>query len=299
MHGLGARDCLRGVRLGHILGFTKDRMRLAAALFALCLLACGVARADEVEVFQLKYRTAEQVIPILRPLVEPGGAISGMQSTLVVRSSRGNIAQLKQVLDTLDRTPRRLLISVRQDASGGFERRGAGMSGTIASGDARVGVNEPPRRESGVTVGAYDASGTRDTSITSQVQALEGSPALISTGQSVPVQSTVITPTPGGTIVQRTTGFQNVGSGVYVIPRVSDDRVFLDIAPQTATPGGAGPGSANYQSIVTTASGRLGEWFPLGGIDQSATRSQSGILYGSSQTRGASSSVWVKVDEIR
>jgi type II secretory pathway component GspD/PulD (secretin) len=259
----------------------------------------GAAYADEVEVIQLRYRTAEQVIPILRPLVEPGGAVSGMQNTLVIRASRANIGQLKQVLETLDRTPRRLLISVRNDASGSFERRGAAVSGTVASGDARVGVNEAPRRESGVTISAQESSGTREASVASQVQALEGSPAFIAIGQSVPVQSTVVTPTPGGTIVQRTTGFQNTGSGVYVIPRVSGDRVFLDITQGTSSPGRQAPGAANYQQLSTTASGRLGEWFPLGGIEQSAARSQSGILYGAAGTRAASSSVWVKVDEIK
>jgi len=268
-------------------------------LLLVLLFAFGAAYADEVEVIQLRYRTAEQVIPTLRPLVEPGGAISGMQSTVVIRASRANIAQLRQVLDTLDRTPRRLLISVRQDAGGSFERRGAGVAGTVGSGDVRVGVNEPPRRESGATISAYESSGTRDASTSTQVQALEGSPAFIAVGQSVPVQSTVVTPTPGGTIVQRTTGFQNTGSGVYVTPRVSGDRVFLDIAQQTSAPGRQAPGAANIQQISTTASGRLGEWFPLGGIDQSATRTQSGILSGSAGARTASSSVWVKVDEIK
>ncbi|HTO46424.1 MAG TPA: secretin N-terminal domain-containing protein [Burkholderiales bacterium] len=263
------------------------------------LLALGAAHADEVEVIPLRYRTAEQVIPILQPLVEPGGAVSGMQSTLVIRASRANIAQLRQVLDTLDRMPRRLLISVRQDAGGNVEQRGAGVSGTVASGDARVSVNEAPRRESSVTIGAYDSSGTRNVGMATQVQALEGSPAFIATGQSVPVQSTVVTPTPGGTVVQRTTGFQNTGSGLYVTPRVSGDRVFLDIAQQTSSPGRQVAGAANFQQVSTTASGRLGEWFPLGGVDQSATRSQSGILYGSSGARASSSSVWVKVDEIK
>ena len=268
-------------------------------LLLMLLFALGTAHADEVEVIQLEYRTAEQLIPMLRPLVEPGGAVSGMQSTLVIRASRANIAQFRQVLETLDRTPRRLLISVRQDAGGGFEQRGAGVSGTVASGDARVSVNEAPRRESGVTIGAFDSSGSRDASTATQVQALEGSPAFIAVGQSVPVQSTVVTSTPGGTVVQRTTGFQNTGSGVYVIPRVSGDRVFLDIAQAASSPGRQVDGAANVQQISTTASGRLGEWFPLGGIDQSATRAQSGILYGSSGARASSSSVWVKVDEIK
>ena len=57
-------------------------------LLLVLLFTFGVAYADEVEVIQLRYRTAEQVIPTLRPLVEPGGAISGMQSTVVIRASR-------------------------------------------------------------------------------------------------------------------------------------------------------------------------------------------------------------------
>jgi type II secretory pathway component GspD/PulD (secretin) len=273
-------------------------MRLFVAALAL-FAVLGAARADDVEIIQLKYRTAEQVIPMLRPMVEPGGAISGMQSTLVIRASRGNLAQLKSIVASIDTLPRRLLISVRQDAGGAFEQRAAGVSGTIASGDARVGINEPAQRRSGVSVGVTDARGSMDDRVTSQVQALEGSPAFIATGQSVPVRSTVLTPTPGGTIVQSTTGFQNIGTGVQVIPRVSGDRVFLDIAPQRATPGQQGPGSADYQQIVTTASGRLGEWFPLGGIDQASASSQSGLLRGGAGTRTGTSSVWVKVDEIK
>jgi type II secretory pathway component GspD/PulD (secretin) len=272
--------------------------RLLIALL-LAVSALGLARADEVEVIQLKYRTAEQMIPMLRPLLEPGGGLSGMQSTVVIRASRANIAQLKQVVASLDTMPRRLLISVRQDAGGSFERRGAGVSGTVAGGDVRVGVNEPPRPQSGVTIGVYDSRGNVDDRMTSQVQALEGSPAYIATGQSVPVPNTVVTRTPSGSVVQSTTTYQDIASGFYVIPRVSGDRVFLDIAPQRASPGQQGPGSANYQQIVTTASGRLGEWFQLGGIDQSATRSQSGILYGASGARTGASSVWVRVDEIR
>jgi hypothetical protein len=273
-------------------------MRLVASLIALLLIA-AVAFADDVEVIELKYRTADQIIPTLRPVLEPGGALSGMQSTLVIRASRANIAQLRQVIATLDRMPKRLLISVRQDAAGGFERRDARVSGTVASGDVRVGVNEPAGRDTGVSISARDSRAARDDRVTSQVQALEGSPAYIAVGQSLPVQGTVVTRTPSGAVVQDTTTYQNVSSGFSVIPRLAGDRVFLDIASQTASPGGGGPGAAGGQQIVTTASGRLGEWFPLGGIDESTARSQSGVLSGGSAVRTGASSVWVKVDEIQ
>ena len=37
-------------------------------------------------------------LPVLRPLVEPGGALSGMNDQLVIRASRANIAELRRVL---------------------------------------------------------------------------------------------------------------------------------------------------------------------------------------------------------
>lgn len=265
------------------------------------LLVLGLAAravADEVEVVQLRYRTAEQVIPTLRPLLEPGGGLSGMQSTVVIRASRANIAQLKQVIAALDTVPRRLLISVRQDAAGAFAERGAGASGTIASGNARIGINEPPRAQSGVAVGVYERHTTAADRMTSQVQALEGSPAYISTGQSAPVRSTVVSPAPGGgSVVQSTTTFQTAASGFYVTPRLSGDRVTLEIAPQRAVPGPHG--TVSYQQVVTTAVGQLGEWIELGRIAQSAAGTQSGVLYGASGAGSGGTSVWVRVDEIR
>lgn len=268
-------------------------------LCVLLLVLAATAGADEVEVIQLRYRTADQMIPLLQPMMERGGGVTGMNNTLVIRSSRANIEQIRQIVATLDTAPRRLLISVRQDAGGVLESRGAGISGTVRSGDARVGINEPPRRESGVSASVYDTRIRAEDRVTSQVQALEGSPAFISTGQSVPVQTTTVTPAYGGTIVQSTTGYQDLNTGFYVVPRVAGDRVTLEIQTQRAVPGRQGPGSANYQQIVSTAGGRLGEWFPLGGTDQSGAGRQSGILYGTAGVRSSASSVWVKVDEIR
>jgi type II secretory pathway component GspD/PulD (secretin) len=271
-------------------------MRFVRLAFIL-LLACGAVRAEEVEVIALKYRTADQLIPTLSPLVEPGGGLSGMQSTLIIRSSRRNIEQLRQVIATLDRLPRKLLISVRQDAAATSGDRGARVSGTIGSGDVRVGVNEPPRAE-GATVTLHDSRSARDERITSRVQALEGSPAYIAVGQEVPVQQSIITHSPTGSITQSTVQYRNISTGFYVTPRLAGERVFLDIATQAAAPAGYGPGSANVQQVQSSASGRLGEWFQLGGIDQSAMRSQSGILQGTRETRGSINSVWVKVEEI-
>src|SRR3990172_3040581 len=102
------------------------RSGLAAFLAGVALQA---ASQQSLEVIPLRHRTAEQVLPALRPLLEPGGTLTGQYNQIIVRASPANLAQLKQALEAIDRPPRRLQISVRFDdaresASQGIEAGG-------------------------------------------------------------------------------------------------------------------------------------------------------------------------------
>jgi hypothetical protein len=130
------------------------------------------------------------------------------------------------------------------------------------------------------------------------VQALEGSPAYISTGSLQPVPNRNVTRTPGGgVIVTDSVNFRDVSTGFEVVPRVVGERVFLDINPRRETPGPGG--SVNVQRVSTSASGRLGEWFEIGGFTQSSVTQGSGIVSSADIQRQESRRVWVKVDELR
>ena len=93
-------------------------------LFALCVVN-SLAVAAEVEVVTLKYRSAKQVIPVIRPLIAPGGTVSGMQNQLILRTTKANLEDIRKILASLDALPRRLMIYVRQDAEGASAQRGA------------------------------------------------------------------------------------------------------------------------------------------------------------------------------
>ena len=94
-------------------------------LIPLLLLSLGASALAQgtLEVIPLRHRTADQVIPVLRPLLEPGGALSGQFNQLIVRTSPGNLAQIRAALDAIDRPQRRLTISVRfEDARDAIQR---------------------------------------------------------------------------------------------------------------------------------------------------------------------------------
>jgi type II secretory pathway component GspD/PulD (secretin) len=277
----------------------STRALWAALALVAATLTMFPAQADEVEVVPLRHRLPEQVIPDLRPMLEQGGALSGTQNAIVIRSSRKNIEDLKRVIAAIDTPSRRLMIYVRQSNSAVYDRSRASVSGSIGTDDANVSINNPGGRD-GVQGRILDTRGARDDTFDSQVQALEGYPAYIATGQTVPVPTGTTTRIVNGRLVQDSTvEFRDISSGVYVVPRVVGDRVMLEISPQRETPGAHGPGSANIQHLNTSASGRLGEWIELGGTMRSSGSQSSGVLSTRSAGSTSTRSVWVKVEELK
>ena len=257
--------------------------RLLIGLFLLFSVASALA--DEVEVIPLRHRSVEQVAPVLRALVDPGGAVSGMQSTLVIRSSRRNIEDLKRVLATLDQPARRLLISVRQDTGVVGAEQGGGVGTRPGGIDARI----------------YSNRSASDEKISQQVQTLDGASAYIQIGLSVPIRTQTIRRGPGGVMSTDTVTYRDVATGFSVLPRLSGEQVVLEISPQREAVAGDGtsnPPVISSQRVVSSVAGRLGEWLEIGGMVQDDRRDERGILSSASASRQDNRRVWVRVDAL-
>jgi type II secretory pathway component GspD/PulD (secretin) len=253
----------------------------------------AVVWAQSLVVLDLKHRRAEEIIPVLQPLLEQGGAISGQDYKLFVRTSSGNLAQIRSALEQLDRQQRQMLVSVRRSTAQDIQREQASASGTVRTGDGSVSVNEQPRAGSGVTVRAGESTLRTQGGSVSSVQVLEGNSAFIATGASVPIVTAVAVgggrrPWIAGSVEHR-----NLQRGFMVTPRVNGEQVVLDISQQDERVNGGG---IQTQSLNTQVTGRLGSWIQLGGVSESSSRSDSGILRRQHQTSGNELSVWVKVE---
>ena len=290
------------------------RLRLRYVLTAL-LVVCSatpsaiLAAAQVLEVITLGYRQADDVIPMLQPLLVPGGTITGMNNRLVVRTTPANMADLKRVLATVDAAPRRLMISVRQTAGMDSVREGASVSGSTNVGNARVTVPRRPGagNDPGVSVQSgrtrvdgqvISSRSARSDDVTQTVQVLEGNPALIRVGQSAPVVSTQVIQTPNGTQVIQGTQTVEADTGFYVTPRVNGDRVTLEIGTSRDRLRGS-TGATSVQRVSTVVSGHLGEWIELGGVSQTTEREQGEILARTRDTHRDDRRVMLKVDEIQ
>jgi hypothetical protein len=267
-------------------------------LLALAMLAGIPALADELEIIDLHHRRADDVIPIVLPLLEAGGALTGADDKLFVRSSPANLAQIREAVAAIDRPQRQLLITVGQgsvDARDGTSVRG---SATIGSGDVRVGVNRPPAGGSGATVIAGSHSVQTDQQNTSSVRALEGSEAYISVGQSVPITSTTVTTGWHPPVAQQSTSYRDVTSGFYATARVSGDLVTLEISSRQQAYRTRDE-TIDTKGATSVVTGRLGEWIDLGAVRETQSGSSSGLLVWGRHTGSSEYSARVKVDEIR
>lgn len=273
---------------------------------ALCAAAATFADQTVLEVIPLRHRTAEEVIPIVQPFVERGGAVSGMQNQLIIRATPANLAQIRQLLASIDTAPRRLMITVKQDVDAAGKQREAEISGSIGnrarvtvpgSADDRSLAAEARRGDDSVRARVLSTQSLEADKNTQQLQALEGSRAFIRIGQSIPVPSRTVVRTPQGVQVIDSVQYQDATTAFYVVPRLSGDRVTLEVSPHRDTPGASG--SFNIQQIHTTVSGRLGEWMDLGGLGQDRTEQQSGIGSRSAATVSEQRKVLIKVEEIR
>lgn len=259
-------------------------IRLALGMAAACA-AWHSSAQYALEIIPLKHSTVEQVLPALRPLLEPGGTLTGQQGQLILRASPANVADIRRALEVIDRPLKRLQISVRFDDLRETSREGVEASGRISN------------RGSEVDVRAQNSRSSLDERVDQRVQVVEGGRAFIATSQSRPVVQRQRIQTPGGVIAQESFVMQDALTGFEVAPRLAGDRVFLDIAPQRES--FADSGAVQGQRVSSSASARLGEWFELGGITSSGIRDDRAIASASSSRSVQSRRVWVKVEEIR
>ncbi|MGH8727727.1 MAG: secretin N-terminal domain-containing protein [Burkholderiales bacterium] len=272
------------------------------AIFFLLILAANAFAAEQViEVIELKYRPAEEVLPLVRSFInERGGTITGARNQLIVRTSPENLEEIKRILAAVDKAPKRLLITVKNNASEEKSRSEAEIAADIG-GDARV-IAPGSRDRSGVTIGGRDGddsvrvraqqrqAATRDAS-GQRIEVLEGYEAFISVGRSAPFAERTVITGPHGAQVIESTQYRDFSSGFYVLPRVTGDSVNLAISQRRESFGDA-------QRAQTSVTAKLGEWVEIAGVSQDRSTERSRIASRERTSRASDGSVWIKVEEL-
>jgi hypothetical protein len=259
-------------------------LRILACVVALHCLLSGAALAEQkIQLFELRHRLPEEVLPALRPLLGPDVVVSRIGNKLVIKADRLKLAEIAETVRQLDQPARRLMIEFREVSLDSDSSSSIGLSGRAKLGDrAEIGVGRD--RHEGLRLGGHQARTTSRDDITQRVQTIEGRPAYLSTGRSYPIHQSSTYSDGQRTFQQHHTDYRDATIGFYVRPQVQGDHVVLDITRHAQRLGPDGR-AFSLQDAGSRVRGELGEWIDFGGVRQQAELTGRGIAY-RAQTAG-------------
>ncbi|HLF95613.1 MAG TPA: secretin N-terminal domain-containing protein [Methylococcaceae bacterium] len=265
-----------------------------ALIFLLFLV--GAAGADEMATLPLHHRQADEVVELLRPLLEPGEVIVPNRFSLIVRASPQRIAEIRELLRQLDKRSHRLIIHVRQSGVTSAEELNAAarVQGRIDAGDfseSRVRIQGRIRRG--------DTRESADN--TQQVQTLEGQPARIQMGETraVPAPGNVVIYGGGHAVVAPGLQYQDLTTGFAVLPRLTGSgEVQLEISPWSDTADPRYLGGVRTREATTSVQVRLGEWVEIGGQTTGQTSEQDRLLGHAYRTSRENVGILLMVEDV-
>ena len=272
-------------------------MRIITLL--LLLIGMPVLADYPLEIIELKGRQVEEIIPLIRPLIGEDGAVTGMNNQLIIRTSEENLREIRRVLEQVDRAPRRLIVSVRQgvnDQSGA--RKLAADVDVMVGKNTKIVIGHPTEDDS-VKLTARKSTTRSDLDVTHRVQTMEGYPAFIATGKSVPIDN--YRRYWGGPYPPRGelyTEYRDVTTGFYVTPRLNGDRVTLEVSPHMERLGRM-ERTFDIQRARTVVSGALGEWIAIGGAERSGDGDGRGIARSVTTRNRQQRDIFIKVEDRR
>ncbi|MEK7716445.1 MAG: hypothetical protein AAB322_01685 [Pseudomonadota bacterium] len=279
---------------------------LSLTTFLTCL--ASAQAENEIQIIQLKHRTADEIIPIIRPLLGPNDALSGTDYRLLLRTSEKNRKEIDRVLSQVDVAQRRLRITVKQAVIADRAATSHEVAGEVRIGsEGRLRV--PPTTtgdNKGLVIGGpkpedlrYQTkritTASRDENVQT-VTTMDGQRTYIRIGQSVPHVKKILALAGNQVLVTQGMELQNVTTGFEVLPRVQGQNVRLEIVPRLSTLENPATGLARFQELATAVTVKFGEWFDLGEIATANDEIQRAILESGAVRSGEHRTVLLKVE---
>ena len=293
----------------------KNFNRLLVNITLLFFLA-GISFAQDLDldVINLKHRTADEIIPIVQPFLIPEAAITARGYKLIIKSTPENLKQVKKIIAEVDAGLRQLTITVsigqhtaevenktqaqimaelNNDASH-LQVDSGGLSDSDTVGAIVRGEKKTDQSKVATKITARKKTTKRSKPVHQTIRSTEGKWATIRAGQSIPIIQR--TRNPDGTVTQ-TVRYRSATTGFKILPRVQpDNSVALYIRPHQTNVSPQGDGSFDVTRMETNVVGKLGEWIPLGNLNE-LSNSQTTTNTGSTRTRRErNDSVSVKIE---
>lgn len=261
-------------------------------LLQLLLYSAFAASENSLEIITLNNRPAEEVQPLLTPLLDPEDRVIADGANLIIRAAPERLEQIRNLVAQLDTNLHNLLITVQQ---------GHDLNADALNASANLAVEIPlhhPSAAKGVISGQFNEGRSQASSNNTQtLRTLEGETAHIQAGQAVPIPSiTVYDSGYGYPAAAESTALIEATTGFAVTPRLNGDHVLLAVSPWSDRL--QHNGAISTQSATTNLRARLGEWVEIGSIQDSSHYQQRGALSRIRENSSSDLHILVKVEII-
>jgi hypothetical protein len=263
-------------------------------ILSLCL-TWHASAATEFKIFTLQHRFAEDILPMIRPLIGNEGTASAMQNNLIIRTTQANMAKIEQIISTMDTARQNLKITVNRNKNISTNGNSIEVSGRKRIGNSTIetGSNRRIIRD-GVALDIESQQSNRSIGNMQFIQVLDGEKAFISVGQSIPYTHDWITLTQRYVHVQRTTQFVTIDTGFAVRPRTIGNQIELEITPRFAQLNQSG--IVDFETLTATIQSNRGEWIDLANIMQQKDEVSRAILGWHANYQASDSQILIKVE---
>jgi type II secretory pathway component GspD/PulD (secretin) len=264
----------------------KYKLILINTILSFFVSTIAIAQNLDLDVINLKHQTADEIIPIIQPFLIPEAAVTSRGYKLIIKSTPENLEQVKKIIAEVDAGLRQLTISVSigQHSAEVENKTQAQIMAELNNNDSQLqvgsgGVSDADtvgaivrgEKKSDNTKIATKFSSRKTTTKRSKpvhqtIRSTEGKWATIRAGQSIPIIQR--TRNPDGTVTQ-TVRYKSATTGFKILPRVQpDNNVALYIRPHQTNVNPQGDGSFDITRMETNIIGKLGEWIPLGNLNE-------------------------------
>lgn len=254
----------------------------------------------EIKVMAVKHVAAEEILPVVRDVLEGQGKVSVWDNRLIINASPEEIATIEEVLQQIDLPPTMLRISVRQK-----ERKGQAGNRAVLSSPPVTGMASPSVPAS--PIGAMTSPGARRFGNTAEqttqtLRIRDGSKGFILMGEMVPYVREMLLLARRYAGYGQTVEFQAVNTGFWVRPILERGYATLEIRPhlegfQRSSARMMGmPSPVKLQELISTVRVPLGKWVDLGHHLREGDEVSRAILTWRTSNLHQEQTIWIKVD---
>jgi type II secretory pathway component HofQ len=261
------------------------KMQKTAILILLLFSAPVLCR--QLSTVELKYRTADEIIPSIKPLLSNNEGISGRGFQLFIKANPSSLREIEKLVVQLDKQATQLIISVRN-----LNDTNSLQSNISINGRVSYSTSDTHNR---ITINTGQQSTASTHQRTPQIRVTEGKPALIGSGTSFPIKLSNRRRHNGSLSELEVTEYRTANSGFYVTAWLTGDQVKLEIQQQNQS--ALQHGAIDTSNVNTSVFGKLGQWIEIGNIGSSNNSIRQNIGARVSQTNTQRDVVYLKVEK--